>query len=72
MSFLRFENLSKSFDGRTLFDSISFNFDSTGLFVLLGPSGCGKTTLFHILMGLESLDKGQIFFKGKKFTYLLA
>lgn len=27
---------------------------------ITGPSGCGKTTLLHLLAGLESADKGEI------------
>ncbi len=26
----------------------------------MGPSGCGKTTLLHILLGLHSIDSGEI------------
>jgi ABC-type Fe3+/spermidine/putrescine transport system ATPase subunit len=32
---------------------------------LLGPSGCGKTTLLRMIAGLETPDKGDIFFEGR-------
>lgn len=35
--------------------------------VVIGPSGGGKSTLLRVLMGLESIDKGQILFQGQKY-----
>lgn len=31
---------------------------------LCGPSGCGKSTLLHLIGGLDSADKGEIFIAG--------
>ncbi len=33
---------------------------------LVGESGCGKTTLARVLMGLEQIDRGEIFFFSNK------
>lgn len=35
---------------------------------IIGTNGCGKTTLFHIIMGLISPEKGTVFILGKERT----
>lgn len=35
-------------------------------YTLLGPSGCGKTTLFKCIVGMQSLDSGEIFVKSNE------
>ena len=52
------ENLSKSFDGRKIFENMSFNLPPGGIVGIIGPNGAGKTTLFKIIMGLEQPDSG--------------
>ena len=32
---------------------------------IIGPSGCGKTTLLRLIAGLETADRGDIFFAGR-------
>lgn len=50
---IKFENVSVSFDGKSVFQNVSFELPKRGAFALTGPSGCGKTTLIRILLGLE-------------------
>ncbi|MDD6308346.1 MAG: ABC-F family ATP-binding cassette domain-containing protein [Clostridia bacterium] len=57
---LRVENLEKSFDGRTLFSSVSFTIYKNERVFLLGPNGCGKTTLFNLLRGAVCPDSGHV------------
>jgi ABC-type Fe3+/spermidine/putrescine transport system ATPase subunit len=57
---LSVRNLSKSFDGRTVLDSIDLDINRGEIFTILGDSGCGKTTLLRILAGLETPDRGRI------------
>lgn len=50
---LVFKNLTKSFDDKLLFRSLSYTFPETGLFLLVGGSGSGKTTLLRMTAGLD-------------------
>lgn len=54
------EGLTKSFDGRTIFQNMSFNLPPGGIVGIIGPNGAGKTTLFKIIMGTEEPDSGSI------------
>lgn len=57
---MKFEHLSKSFDGKVILDDFCLELPARGTVVLMGPSGCGKTTLMRILAGLETPDRGHI------------
>ena len=67
--FLRFVDVTKSYDQRTLVVQ-GFNLDvARGEFVtLLGPSGSGKTTLLLLLAGFESVTGGEIMMNGTPIT----
>ena len=52
--------LSKSFGGRVLLDSVSWQIDDRERVGLSGPNGAGKTTLLKMLAGLEDADGGTI------------
>ena len=53
-------SLSKSFGGRVLLDSVSWQIDDGERVGLSGPNGAGKTTLLKMLAGLEEPDSGSI------------
>ncbi len=54
------ENISKSYGGQELFDSVSFRINSHERLGLVGRNGHGKTTLFRIVTGEEQPDDGRI------------
>ncbi len=54
------DNLQKSYDGRMLFDNLSFDLPPGGIVGVIGANGAGKTTLFRIIMGLETPDAGTL------------
>lgn len=51
---------TKSYAARVLFNDASFSVNEGEHIGVIGPNGAGKTTLFKILIGEESLDRGQV------------
>lgn len=54
---MKIENLSKSFKGNLVLDSISLDI-SKGIYRLDGKNGSGKSTLIRLLSGLDKFDDG--------------
>ncbi len=50
--------VSKGFGDRLLFENLNFKLPPAGIVGVIGPNGAGKTTLFRLIMGIESVDKG--------------
>jgi ABC-type Fe3+/spermidine/putrescine transport system ATPase subunit len=60
VSFLRIQNLYKTFDQVVAVNRISLEIAEGEFFTLLGSSGCGKTTTLRMIGGLEKPDGGAI------------
>ncbi len=54
------DNISKSYDGRVLFENLSFKLPPGGIVGVIGPNGAGKSTLFRLITGQEKPDTGSI------------
>ena len=54
------DKVSKGFDGRLLFDELSFTLPRGGIVGVIGGNGAGKTTLFRIIVGQEKPDSGEL------------
>lgn len=63
-------DITKSYDGNTVLDSLNLYIRENEFLTLLGPSGCGKTTTLRIIGGFESPDSGKVIFDGKDITKL--
>ena len=60
MSFLRIQNLYKTFNRVVAVDCLNLDIQESEFFTLLGSSGCGKTTTLRLIGGLEKPDGGEI------------
>jgi len=54
------KNLAKGFGDRKLIENLSFSLPRNGIVGVIGPNGVGKTTLFKAIVGLESIDSGDL------------
>jgi len=58
-------NISKSFFGVKVLDSVSFSVGSGEIHALAGENGAGKSTLMKILQGVYKMDSGAIQIAGE-------
>ncbi|MET3574236.1 ABC transporter ATP-binding protein [Bhargavaea ullalensis] len=58
------DNISKSFNGKTVVRATSLKIRKGSIHVIEGKSGSGKSTLLSMLGGMEKPDKGEVRFKG--------
>jgi macrolide transport system ATP-binding/permease protein len=58
--FLEVKNLEKSFDGQKLFKGANFTIQHGEKVSVTGPNGSGKTTFLNMIVGKETVTKGDI------------
>lgn len=63
---LQVRNLSKSFPGVQALQDVRLDVRRGQVHALMGENGAGKSTLMKILIGLQSADAGDVFFKGRR------
>ncbi|MGG1480943.1 sugar ABC transporter ATP-binding protein [Bacillus smithii] len=63
---LLMKNISKSFNGIKVLDSVHFSVNEGEVHALMGGNGAGKSTLMKILTGVYTLDQGEIYIEGEK------
>jgi ABC-type branched-subunit amino acid transport system ATPase component len=63
---LEVRDVVKRFGGVTAVDRCSLSLGRGKIHGLIGPNGSGKTTLFNCITGLESIQGGQILYKGRR------
>lgn len=57
---LTLKDISKSFDGRKIFDPISLIVERGDFILISGKNGAGKTTLLRCLMGIYERESGTV------------
>ena len=66
---LKINNISKSFGGSTILNSVSFELAKGEIKVLIGPSGGGKSTLLQCINCLVVPDSGEIELENERVDY---
>jgi phospholipid/cholesterol/gamma-HCH transport system ATP-binding protein len=67
---VRLEHVSKTFDGRNVFDDVTFAVLRSRAFCLLGRSGTGKSVTLRHIIGLVKADQGHVFVEGRDIATL--
>lgn len=60
MSLIALAHVGKAYGHKELFDDLTFTVNRNERIGFIGPNGCGKTTLFRLITGAETPDKGEI------------
>lgn len=58
--FIKIKSLKKYYDNKCVLSIEELNIKKGEIFGLIGKSGAGKTTLMRCLLGIESIDEGDI------------
>ena len=67
---IRADHIFKTFEGRTVLNDISVDFETGKTNLIIGRSGSGKTVLLKSLVGLHDVDAGKIFYDDVCYTDL--
>ena len=62
---MQIEALSKTYDGKTVVDSVSFSIPKGKVTSLIGPNGAGKSTVMGMISRLIAHDSGLVDFYGQ-------
>lgn len=62
---MNIQELTKTYDGKTVVDSVSFEIPKGKVLSLIGPNGAGKSTVMGMISRLIALDEGMVDFHGK-------
>ncbi|NMM55030.1 ABC transporter ATP-binding protein [Paenibacillus aquistagni] len=57
-------NVTKKMGGKTIIDNLSFSVERGEIYGFLGPNGAGKTTTIRMMVGLMSMNAGEIMIEG--------
>ncbi|MFO7659138.1 MAG: ATP-binding cassette domain-containing protein [Bacteroidales bacterium] len=67
MELFKAVNIEKRYNNHLALDNLSLSVPEGSIYGLLGPNGAGKTTLLRIINQITAPDKGELFFKNRKF-----
>jgi ABC-2 type transport system ATP-binding protein len=64
MTVLEVKNINKSFGNKQVLKDVSFSLNEGEILGFIGPNGAGKTTTIKIILGLQSLNSGEVIING--------
>ncbi|RBW51795.1 ABC transporter ATP-binding protein [Marinobacter sp. F3R11] len=67
MSFITVKNLWKEYGDHVVLENLSLNVNQGEFCTLVGASGCGKSTFLKMLLGQETLTRGEMLLEGNAF-----
>lgn len=67
---INFSNVSKSFNGLTVLNNLSFKIIPNEFITIIGPSGIGKTTILRLITGSIRPDSGSVKVTESKTGYI--
>ena len=62
---LKAENIHKHYGNLEVLKGVSMGINEGEMVAIVGASGAGKSTLLHLLSTLDTIDKGEVYFKNK-------
>lgn len=62
---MNIQELTKTYDGKTVVDSVSLEIPKGKVLSLIGPNGAGKSTVMGMISRLIARDEGMVDFHGK-------
>ncbi|MGM9882392.1 MAG: ABC transporter ATP-binding protein [Bacilli bacterium] len=72
MEILKCSNLNKSFGKKKILNNVNISLEEGDILGFIGPNGAGKTTTIKLILGLQSIDSGNVSICGydieKEFT----
>ncbi len=68
MTFLKIDNLTKSFGGLTAVHNLDLEVSEGEIVGIIGPNGSGKTTVLNLISGFLKPTQGRISFLGANIT----
>lgn len=66
---LEIHHLGKSFSGVSILDEVDLTISKNEIVFVLGRSGVGKSVLLRLIVGLISLDEGEVILNGEKVDF---
>ena len=70
MPIISAKNIAKSYGKTHALRGVSLDVSQGEILAIMGPSGSGKSTLLHSLAAITNVDKGEIYFDGKRIDNL--
>ena len=59
---IELKDINKKYGKDFKIEHLNMTIESEKFITFLGPSGCGKTTILRMIAGLETPDRGEIWF----------